>query len=70
MQDDTQDRFAVVINHEEQYSLWPEHRTPPLGWRTTGFAGTKSACLAHIKAVWTDTTPLSLRPTTERYAYG
>ena len=70
MQEDNQDTFAVVINHEEQYSIWPGERTPPLGWSAAGFSGTKSACLAHIKMVWTDTTPLSLRPVTEQYLYG
>lgn len=53
--------FAVVVNHEEQYSIWPCHRAVPAGWRETGFRGTQDACLDHIEEVWTDITPLSVR---------
>lgn len=52
---------AVVMNHEEQYSIWPADRDLPLGWRNTGKTGTKEECLAHIDEVWTDMRPLSLR---------
>ncbi len=52
---------AVVMNHEEQYSIWPADRELPLGWRNTGKTGTKDECLAHIDEVWTDMRPLSLR---------
>jgi len=52
----------VVMNHEEQYSIWPEWKTPiPAGWQAVGKKGTKAECLAHIKEVWTDMRPLSLR---------
>ncbi len=52
----------VVLNHEEQYSLWQQSRGPiPRGWRETGVKGTKEACLAYIQNVWTDMRPLSLR---------
>jgi MbtH protein len=62
-QDDEQDDriYRVVVNHEEQYSIWPVDRENPLGWRDEGFSGLKSACLAHISEVWTDMRPLSLR---------
>ena len=53
--------FRVVANDEEQYSIWPSHKDLPAGWRETGFAGKKAACLAHIKDVWTDMRPRSLR---------
>jgi MbtH protein len=53
--------FDVVINHEEQYSIWPTYREMPAGWRATGKRGTKADCLAHIDEVWTDMRPLSLR---------
>ena len=53
--------FRVVINHEEQYSIWPEWKAIPAGWRATGFAGEKKACIEHIDSVWTDMRPLSLR---------
>ncbi|MGW0750919.1 MbtH family protein [Streptomyces sp. NPDC002587] len=51
----------VVLNDEEQYSLWWADRELPPGWRAEGFEGTHEACLAHITEVWTDMRPLSLR---------
>jgi len=56
-----QERYQVVINHEEQYSLWPDYKEIPNGWRAEGTQGSKEECLAHIKQVWTDMRPLSLR---------
>ena len=53
--------YKVVVNHEEQYSIWPADRENPLGWNDAGKQGTKAECLAHIKEVWTDMRPLSLR---------
>ncbi|MEV6166507.1 MbtH family NRPS accessory protein [Streptomyces sp. NPDC052052] len=58
---DTMDRYKVVVNDEEQYSIWPEHRDEPAGWHAVGFSGEKSACLEHIEKTWTDMTPKSLR---------
>ena len=62
-QDDDEDRtiYKVVVNHEEQYSIWPADRDNAPGWRDAGKSGTKTECLAHIKEVWTDMRPLSLR---------
>lgn len=54
-------RYKVVVNHEEQYSIWSTDRDNPLGWRDEGKQGTKEECLAHIKEVWTDMRPLSVR---------
>jgi MbtH protein len=54
-------RFRVVMNHEDQYSIWPAERELPAGWREEGMVGTRSECLAHIDRVWTDMRPLSLR---------
>jgi MbtH protein len=59
MRDDI--RYQVVVNHEEQYSIWPEWREPPGGWRPAGKTGTKEECLAWVDEVWTDMRPLSLR---------
>jgi MbtH protein len=60
--DETDTRiYKVVVNHEEQYSIWFADREPPLGWREVGVTGPKAECLAHIKEVWTDMRPLSLR---------
>ncbi|MFD9903988.1 MbtH family protein [Streptomyces sp. NPDC059063] len=54
-------QYVVVLNDEEQYSIWPADREVPAGWRKDGFAGPKDACLAHVDEVWTDMRPLSLR---------
>ena len=53
--------YKVVLNHEEQYSIWPADRENALGWKDAGKSGTKAECLAYIKEVWTDMRPLSLR---------
>ena len=53
--------YRVVINHEEQYSIWFAERPIPLGWKDVGKTGTKRECLDYIKEVWTDITPLSVR---------
>lgn len=54
-------RFKVVINHEEQYSIWPDYKEIPAGWRAVGKEGSKDECLAYIEEVWIDMRPLSLR---------
>ncbi|MEO0391847.1 MAG: MbtH family NRPS accessory protein [Pseudomonadota bacterium] len=56
-----EDQYLVVINHEEQYSIWLSGREVPEGWSETGFRGSKDECLAHINEVWTDMRPKSLR---------
>ena len=62
MESETDDTiYRVVINHEEQYSIWPADRANPLGWTDAGTTGSKSECLAHIEQVWTDMRPLSVR---------
>jgi MbtH protein len=53
--------YKVVVNHEEQYSIWPIHRENPPGWRDGGKSGPKGECLAYIEDVWSDMRPLSLR---------
>ncbi len=53
--------YKVVVNHEEQYSIWPEDREIPLGWKDVGKRGAKDECLAYIKEVWTDMRPSGLR---------
>ncbi|RCG26203.1 MbtH family protein [Sphaerisporangium album] len=60
--------MRVVVNHEEQYSIWPDGRELPAGWTDTGKTGTKAECLAHIDEVWTDMRPLSLRRRLEKHA--
>ena len=51
----------MVVNQEEQYSIWPAHHELPAGWRRAGNSGTKAECLAHIAQAWTDLGPLILR---------
>ena len=53
--------YQVVVNHEEQYSIWPADQTPPAGWQAVGKTGAKAECLAYIAEVWTDMRPLSVR---------
>ena len=53
--------FVVVMNHEEQYSIWPEWKDIPNGWIAVGKSGDKGECLDYIKTVWTDMSPLSVR---------
>jgi len=60
--------YKVVMNHEEQYSIWPEYKENPPGWNDVGKVGPKAECLAYIKEVWTDMRPLSLRKKMEEMA--
>jgi len=53
--------YKVVVNQEEQYSIWPADRDTPVGWTDAGKSGTKAECLAYIESVWTDMRPKSLR---------
>ncbi len=53
--------YVVVVNEEEQYSIWFAEREPPPGWRKLDKSGTKAECLEHIKENWPDIRPLSLR---------
>ncbi|MGN9759627.1 MbtH family protein [Streptomyces sp. SD31] len=53
--------YLVVLNDEEQYSIWWAERELPAGWHAEGTRGTKEECLAHIGEIWTDMRPLSLR---------
>ena len=62
--------FKVVMNHEEQYSIWFADREPPAGWKAVGKQGKKPECLAYIKEVWTDMRPLSLRKAMEAQGGG
>ena len=60
--------YKVVVNHEEQYSIWPADRENAPGWRDEGKRGTKAECLSHIGEVWKDMRPLSLRKQMEEDA--
>jgi MbtH protein len=58
---DEETSWLVVMNDEEQYSIWAAGRTVPAGWRAVGVEGSQQECLAHIEQVWTDMRPKSLR---------
>lgn len=58
---DSETTYQVVLNLEEQYSIWQEGSALPPGWRTAGFSGPKEACLTFIEETWTDMRPASLR---------
>ena len=60
--------YKVVVNQEEQYSIWPADRENALGWNDAGKSGTKQECLDYIKEVWTDMRPRSLRKKMEEDA--
>lgn len=60
--------YKVVINHEEQYSIWPADRENASGWNDVGVSGTKQQCLDYIQEVWTDMRPRSLRKQMEEQA--
>ena len=63
MRDEEEDlrQYEVVMNHEEQYSIWLAGKAIPAGWTAVGKSGLKADCLAYIEQVWTDITPKSVR---------
>ena len=67
-QEDDGKIYSVVINHEEQYSVWFADREVPMGWKAVGKTGTKQECMEYIEEVWTDMRPLSLRRKMEEEA--
>lgn len=67
MSDSPDEQYVVVVNDEEQYSIWLAHHDVPAGWRDVGVRGSKDLCLSHIAEVWTDMRPLSLRRLMEEW---
>jgi MbtH protein len=67
-EDDDTRTYDVVMNHEEQYSIWLKGKAIPDGWTAVGKSGLKPECLAYIEEVWTDMRPLSLRKHMESFA--
>ena len=59
--DNPDTEFHVVINDQQQYSIWPAYRPLPAGWNMAGVSGNKAQCLEHINQVWTDQRPKRLR---------
>jgi MbtH protein len=64
--DDETIDYYVVVNDEEQYSIWPAERELPKGWRAVGDARSREECLSHIEEVWTDMRPKSVREAMDR----
>ncbi len=62
--DDADTTFQVVVNEQDQYSIWFADRPLPVGWTADGATGTKQDCLKHIEKVWTDMRPRSVRERT------
>ncbi len=62
--------YSVVVNDEEQYSIWPSGRARPAGWHDAGHTGSQEQCLAHIAEVWIDMRPRSLRESLAAAARG
>ena len=58
--------FIVLINHEEQYGIWPVGKPIPEKWRSVGVTGSREECLAYVRRVWTDMRPLSVRRAQEK----
>lgn len=58
--------FRVVVNDDEQYSIWPADKALPNGWSPVGTEGPKRTCLKYIQKVWTDMRPRSVRQQLER----
>jgi MbtH protein len=65
-EEDTRE-YQVLVNTEEQYSLWLAGQAIPNGWRQVGPKGQKQVCLDYVKEVWTDMRPLSVRKAMEKY---
>ncbi len=66
--DDDKQQYQVLVNHEEQYSLWPTFKEIPTGWKQVGPIGKKQDCIDYVEEVWTDMRPLSVRWQLEKAA--
>jgi len=53
--------YKVVVNDDEQFSIWPAERANPPGWTDAGSVGTRDECLTYIRGVWTDMRPARVR---------
>jgi MbtH protein len=65
---DDEFEYQVLVNQEEQYSLWPTFKPIPIGWRQVGPIGSKQTCLDYIEATWTDIRPITVRQRLEEAA--
>ncbi len=61
MSEDREDIYRVIVNNEEQYSIWPADREVPAGWNDAGKSGPKEEVLEYIKQIWHDSAPDHIR---------
>ncbi|MDT5290491.1 MAG: MbtH protein [Mycobacterium sp.] len=59
--DDEAGTFFVLVNGEDQHSLWPAFADVPAGWRVAFGESTRADCLTYVEENWTDMRPRSLR---------
>ncbi|WP_166905371.1 MbtH family protein [Mycobacterium sp. DL440] len=59
--DDENGTFYVLVNDEDQHSLWPAFADVPAGWRTVFGAAGRAECLSYVEEIWSDVRPRSLR---------
>ncbi|MCU8596042.1 MbtH family protein, partial [Streptomyces sp. A13(2022)] len=64
--EDDEARFLVLVNQENQHSLWPAFAEVPGGWEVVHGEDSRAACLAHVEEHWTDMRPASLVAHAER----
>jgi uncharacterized protein YbdZ (MbtH family) len=62
--DDEAGTFVVLVNDEEQHSLWPTFADVPSGWRQVYGEASRADCLQYVEERWTDTRPKALREAT------
>jgi MbtH protein len=61
--DDAEGTFVVLVNDEDQHSLWPVNIAVPAGWRVVFGEAGRQECLDYVEANWTDIRPRSARST-------
>ncbi|WP_405783749.1 MbtH family protein [Streptomyces sp. NBC_00859] len=59
--DNDEGRFFVLVNDEEQHSLWPTFADVPAGWRAVFGESSRQECLDYVETHWTDLRPKSLQ---------
>jgi uncharacterized protein YbdZ (MbtH family) len=64
--DDESGTFLVLVNDEDQHSLWPAFADIPQGWRKVFGESGRAECLAYVEQHWTDMRPKSLREAMDR----
>jgi MbtH protein len=58
--DDPNGTFLVLVNHENQHSIWPSFADVPAGWSVVHGEASRQSCLDYVEEHWTDLRPTSL----------